>query len=587
MALSDVLEANGRDGERYDVVVVDTAPTGHTLRMLALPEFLDTFLGKLIALRAQLSGLTSTLQALLGSEQAAQRAQTIDDAVDRLEVFRAKMSGLRERLTNSDRTSFVIVTIPTKLGVAETKRLMGELADQGVAVTDVVINQCVGGIVNSEGEGDEELSETATTYYNRRRAGQQKWITRLREAVDDVSASEEYRANGPDPRPITMTEVPFFDVELVGVPALAYVGKQTFEGNPSFDHLLGGEDAGPPKFIICGGKGGVGKTTTSSSLAIAMAAQGHDVAIVSTDPAHSLGDALDMSLKGGALLDVPLIGVPPSDGSLKAMEVDPTQALAQFKGLVDGLVGSDDGDSSGSSTDLSNTLRDLGSIFDTLPAGTDEVVALAKVVKIIKEGGFDRIVLDTAPTGHTLRMLSTPSFIADLIERVLSVAAKVKSNPAVRMLIGGAAARAGKSGEEVEATAEAARSALLSFQLQMYDLEDLFCDAERAEFLIVTVPTELAVKESVRLLNDLTFDDPDMPVKVRSVVANQVLNGDGGDAGAFLRKVANGERASVRDLLAATEGGLGALEVTQVPYIDTEPRGVYGLKVLTEELLRE
>ena len=587
MALSDVLEANGRDGERYDVVVVDTAPTGHTLRMLALPEFLDTFLGKLIALRAQLSGLTSTLQALLGSEQAAQRAQTIDDAVDRLEVFRAKMSGLRERLTNSDRTSFVIVTIPTKLGVAETKRLMGELADQGVAVTDVVINQCVGGIVNSEGEGDEELSETATTYYNRRRAGQQKWITRLREAVDDVSASEEYRANGPDPRPITMTEVPFFDVDLVGMPALAYVGKQTFEGNPSFDHLLGGEDAGPPKFIICGGKGGVGKTTTSSSLAIAMAAQGHDVAIVSTDPAHSLGDALDMSLKGGTLLDVPLIGVPPSDGSLKAMEVDPTQALAQFKGLVDGLVGGDDGDASGSSTDLSNTLRDLGSIFDTLPAGTDEVVALAKVVKIIKEGGFDRIVLDTAPTGHTLRMLSTPSFIADLIERVLSVAAKVKSNPAVRMLIGGAAARAGKSGEEVEATAEAARSALLSFQLQMYDLEDLFCDAERAEFLIVTVPTELAVKESVRLLNDLTFDDPDMPVKVRSVVANQVLNGDGGDAGAFLRKVANGERASVRDLLAATEGGLGALEVTQVPYIDTEPRGVYGLKVLTEELLRE
>ena len=54
-----------------------------------------------------------------------------------------------------------------------------------------------------------------------------------------------------------------------------------------------------------------------------------------------------------------------------------------------------------------------------MPAGTDEVVALAKIVNLVKKGGFDRIVLDTAPTGHTLRMLSTPGFLADLIERLL------------------------------------------------------------------------------------------------------------------------------------------------------------------------
>jgi arsenite-transporting ATPase len=76
--------------------------------------------------------------------------------------------------------------------------------------------------------------------------------------------------------------------------------------------------------------------TTSSSLAVSMAAQGHKVALISTDPAHSLGDAIDMDLSGGKLVNVPLVGVPgdTGDGSLSALEVDPSSALSQFKGIV-------------------------------------------------------------------------------------------------------------------------------------------------------------------------------------------------------------------------------------------------------------
>lgn len=135
--------------------------------------------------------------------------------------------------------------------------------------------------------------------------------------------------------------------------------------------------------------------TTSSSLAIAMAGKGHKVALISTDPAHSLGDALDMDLRGGELIDVPLIGVPGAtgEGSLSVLEIDPSSALGQFKGLVDKLIGSD-GASTSSESDLRSTLQDLESVFDTLPAGTDEVVALAKVVNLVKRGGFDRIVLE-------------------------------------------------------------------------------------------------------------------------------------------------------------------------------------------------
>jgi arsenite-transporting ATPase len=326
----------------------------------------------------------------------------------------------------------------------------------------------------------------------------------------------------------------------------------------------------------------VGKTTTSSSLAVSMAAKGHNVALISTDPAHSLGDAIEMNLAGGNLVNCPLVGVPPGVGSLSVLEVDPSSSLSQFKGVVDKLIGGgvEGDDSSGSG--LRNTLKELEEVFDTLPAGTDEVVALAKVVNLVKKGGFDRIVIDTAPTGHTLRMLSTPSFLAELIDRLLTIAEKVNSNAVVKMLVASSA-----SSQQIETAATTAKSTLLSFQLQMYDLEDMFADPYQTEFLLVTLPTELAVRESTRLLNDLTFEAPDMPIKVRNVVANQVLKDDGSDAKTYLSHVHNSQKSSISDLKAAAAAMEKPPTITTVPYLDTEPRGVFGLNVLAEELVRD
>ena len=120
-----------------------------------------------------------------------------------------------------------------------------------------------------------------------------------------------------------------------------------------------------------------------------------------------------------------------------------------------------------------------------------------------------------------------------------------------------------------------------------YDLEDLFADPFLTEFIIVTVPTELAVRESTRLLNDLTFEDPDMPIKVRNVVANQVLQDDGSDAQTYLSHVHQGQETSINDLKSTTVSMENPPIITTVPYLDTEPRGVFGLNILAEELLRQ
>ena len=642
VALSSVLdqaEEHNNDNE-YNVIVVDTAPTGHTLRLLALPQFLDGFLSKLIQLRMKLAGIASTLQTFLGTNdnEAKQRKEAIDNAVQRLEIFRSKMTRLRQRLTDDTMTQFVIVTVPTKLGVAESKRLVSELHQQQVRVSDIVINQCVGGDDDgsSSSSNDAAAAGSLTNYYQRRIQGQEKWIGKLEEAISDVSNSDEYKSNGSDDTPIAITTVPFFDVELVGIPALAYVGSQIFMDNTNFDHLLqmtndnnGSSSSNkkkndPPKVVICGGKGGVGKTTTASSLAVSMAIKGHKVALISTDPAHSLGDAIDMNLKGGHLVDCPLIGVPATtttttsnnnrQGSLSVMEIDPTSALNEFKTTVDRLVGTntknkeaagdDDGSGSGGTSGIGSTLRELQEVFDTLPAGTDEVVALAKIVNIIKNGDFDRIVLDTAPTGHTLRMLSTPSFLADLMERLLLISDKINSNSAIRLFMRSTlSSTSSTTPQDFETATEQAKSALLKFQFQMYDLEDLFSNPNQTEFLIVTIATELAVRESMRLLNDLTFEAPDMPIKVRNVIINQVLrhvdtdnddnekkDNDGTtEIQTFLSHVSTTQAKSILELedMVSTLPMEEQPIITKVPYLDTEPRGVFGLKVLADTLLRD
>ena len=596
----------------YDVIVVDTAPTGHTLRMLQLPQFLDGFLQTLLGLRQKLKGLVNTLQMFMGANNnkgddgSSAKKLDFDDALEALENFQKRAAQLRQRLQQSSSTKFVVVSIPTILSVRESERLMGELIDQGICVSDLVVNQCVGGgggDVSNNGQ-DLEVSEAMKRYYNRRVEGQQRWISELKDACADVSSSEEYQSNtgglNDDNSGITVTSVPFYDMELVGVPALGYLGSQTF-GENNFERLVGfdQDDTNPesnnPKIVICGGKGGVGKTTTSSSLAIAMASAGHDVAVVSTDPAHSLGDALDMNLQGGSLIDVPLFGVPPigsgvEEGSLKAMEIDPTSALKEFRDSVDNLIGKNNNNDGNS--ELSSTLSSLGEIIDTLPAGTDEVVALAKVIQLIRRGNFDRVVLDTAPTGHTLRMLTTPSFLADLIEKILSVSKKLNSNAAVKLLLASVATRDNKYDDAVE-TAE---SALLKFQVSMYDLEDLFADPAATEFLIVTIGTELAVRESVRLLNDLTFGDPDMPIRVRNVVVNQVLDSEEEEADGdgekkdeklqgFVTRLTKSQSSSIEEIHRAVDRLDDPPRVTKVTMMDTEPRGVYGLKALSEQLL--
>ncbi|MHA1478281.1 MAG: ArsA family ATPase, partial [Promethearchaeota archaeon] len=172
------------------------------------------------------------------------------------------------------------------------------------------------------------------------------------------------------------------------------------------------------KIIMFGGKGGVGKTTCASSAAIWAAEHGRNTLIISTDPAHSLGDSLGVDLPPGEATKI--LGV----NNLTALEIDPKTDISEYKGLtnMNPLEGSDMPDFMGG-IPLMEDIQDMASMS---PPGIDEAFALMKVLEFIEtEHDYDLVIFDTAPTGHTLRFLSLPETLSGWIGKLLKMRLKL------------------------------------------------------------------------------------------------------------------------------------------------------------------
>jgi arsenite-transporting ATPase len=119
------------DDPRFDRVVVDTAPTGHTLRLLELPEMLDSMAGRLLSLRERMGGL---FDGLVGDDDDA-------DDLGGLQEFSERIERLRALLRNPERTDFRVVLVPEVLSVRESERLLDRLAEFDIPVRTVVVNR--------------------------------------------------------------------------------------------------------------------------------------------------------------------------------------------------------------------------------------------------------------------------------------------------------------------------------------------------------------------------------------------------------------------------------------------------------------
>jgi len=256
------------------------------------------------------------------------------------------------------------------------------------------------------------------------------------------------------------------------------------------------------QYVLYGGKGGVGKTTCAAATALGYGREGSSTLVVSTDPAHSLSDVFDIE-----------IGPEPTrvlEGTdLWAVEIDPTERIGRYRGRISAALEELE--------DLGIALDD-GDIDDVLEAGvapgTDEAAAMDLFVDYMDDPRFDRIVFDTAPTGHTLRLLKLPDVMESAMGKLITVRSQVSTlADSVRGLFG-----TGGDGETAEGD-DAPDVDLEALQARMERVGDALRDPERTEFRIVLVPETMAVRESERLLAELEG----YGVPVGRAVLNKVL----------------------------------------------------------------
>ncbi len=255
--------------------------------------------------------------------------------------------------------------------------------------------------------------------------------------------------------------------------------------------VLAGVDA--PDYVLYGGKGGVGKTTMAAATAMASARDGTPTLVVSTDPAHSLSDTLET--------DVPADPTRVHDEMpLYAAEIDPAVALER------GLFGGD----GGATEPLAGLLgEDVADPLGGGMPGSDEAAALWLLLEYLDDARFDRVVVDTAPTGHTLRLLELPEVLDTMVGRLLTLRERLGG------VLEGISNLAG--GDETDPEEGVADLHELSDRIER--LRTVLTDPSQTDFRVVLVPEELAVRESERLLDRLA----EFGIPAGTVVVNRVL----------------------------------------------------------------
>jgi arsenite-transporting ATPase len=544
MALFELSEVE-RSGE-YARVVVDTAPSGHTSRMLRLPAVFSRWVGAL--------DVMSEKHRYMVSHFVRGRAVRADEVDLFLRDLSERVEAVRSMLFDAARASFVLVTIPEAMAFEESTRYFKSLREEGVPVTDLVVNRV-------------EREHRRCPFCRARVSMQARWLVELQ---------REFKS-------LRQHHVPLFPAEVRGPRALrefarvAWQGEAKAEGGRRKAEVNALKDEGdavepspsvrssafhlppssfplePKRLVIFGGKGGVGKTTAAVAYALALAAARPEsrVLLFSTDPAHSLSDSFGEhvgEMRRG------VAGV----ANLDAREVDPAARFEELKEryrrwtdeLFDSLGG-------GSRFEVKFDRESMRELVSLAPPGMDEIAALSAVSDLIDAGEYSTIVLDTAPTGHLLRFLELPevalAWVRTFIKLLLKYRNVVRWNGVAEELVA-----LSKSIKRVAA---------------------LMSDSEACEFAGVAIPERMSLEETLRLAESLKR----LKVPMRSLLVNNVVTQEAARACDFCAARRRAQRRVIEEFRRAFAKGV---EIYTAPQHATEVRGRASLEAHFESWRR-
>ncbi len=303
------------------------------------------------------------------------------------------------------------------------------------------------------------------------------------------------------------------------------------------------------KFILSGGKGGVGKTSCAGAMALLSAEHGYRTLVLSTDPAHSLSDSFDQNLSGGEV--VPIKGVE----RLSALEIDTEKGMKEFQQTLG---------SKKAGPDMQMVSQLLGDMDGMSPPGSDEAMAFGKMLEFLEDSSYDRVIFDTAPTGHTLKLLELPDLLDSWLGKILTLRQKLSSMMSGFKAMFGGPAEEDDSWEMLKQTKDKIRAARIELS-----------DPDTTQFVVVLIPEAMAVFETQRLLSSLNK----WHIPVSQLIVNQLVPENVDCVFCSRRReMQQANLADIRDLY-------GDLEITEVPLFKNEIRGIDELTTLGNILL--
>lgn len=295
------------------------------------------------------------------------------------------------------------------------------------------------------------------------------------------------------------------------------------------------------KWVFVGGKGGVGKTTCSSVLSILLSRIRSSVLLISTDPAHNLSDAFQQKFtKNPTLVN--------GFSNLYAMEVDPTvenEETASQDGM-DGFL-----------SDLANAIP-----------GIDEAMSFAEMLKLVQTMDYSVIVFDTAPTGHTLRLLQFPSTLEKGLAKMMALKSK----------FGGLISQMTRLfGADDEFGEDAILGKLEGMKDVIEQVNKQFKDPDLTTFVCVCIPEFLSLYETERLVQELTKFEID----THNIIINQVLF----DEEAVESKLLKARMRMQQKYLDQFYMLYDDFHITKLPLLPQEVCGVEALKSFSRQFL--